>query len=288
MSQAATAPTSGSIDDLPFGPQDEPEDIFAILNSDPFAPAEPEPKAIPADPPAGPSQQPAAVEPAAPAAPTPDPVSTALERQTAILEQMAQNQQPVPQPQQPPAQDPRIALMQQYTLQVPPAVLQGLQSEDPAVVTQALQVMMAAPALAVHQRMEQLMTERLAQFEQQFTAKLQQTQTVAAKQAEMQKDFYGRYTGLNVPALRPVVVQAAQQLLASDPKWRNAQGYTPEFGDALAAHIAATVPQLATLVQRQAPAAPTPTPQPARQFNPGARPAQPSNEPDILSQLGIG
>lgn len=265
-------------------------DLAAVFSADPFK--EPAPAA-----PAAPAAQPAApaAPAAAPEAPAPqDQIQQALLQQGATLEQIAARlNQPPAQPAAP-QRDPREELMNAYRFNLVPEFMTALGSDDPVQRQQAVHLMMQVVATAAHVQMRQEFERRMGEMRQEMQTAWQnqatQATTLASKQDEMRKDFYGRYAHLDNPALRSIVRDTAIEL-AKLPHFRVNGGYTPALGDAIAERIHTLLPMLKP--NGAAPAPQTRQVQPAAplQFQAGTRPA-PAPQPDaeqaaILETIGF-
>jgi len=210
-------------------------------------------------------QQPAPT-PAAEAQPAPQALAApdVLSRLDAIQAQLAQ---PQTQPQTPTPPDP-YTTVPEYAFQIPDAVFQGLESEDPGVRRQATAVLAQGVARTVHASMMQTIKPLMVAMQENFPRLIQSHMINAEQQRTIQADFYGRHKDLDIPALKPVIAQIGVELAQKE----RVQQYTPEFGDRIALFVR-------QMVFKQQGAQPT-VPQPPQQFGGGARPAQPSNPND--------
>lgn len=271
------------------------EQVDALLSFDPFskkdAPAEPpaadaEAGEVPpaaADAETLPAEQGTGEPPAAPTAPaaqppTEDPEKVLLKQQ---LEQMQRDIAAMRQPQQPqqPPEDPNAAVPE-YAFNIPDALLEHLRSDNPAEVRAGVGALAQGVARTVHQTVMQQMASLVQTVVPQM---VNQGVTGAQMAREIFTDFYGTYKELNVPELRPMIVNVAQQV-ASEYR---ASTWSPQLRDEVARRVKAALAQpMAPAIPPSAPAAP----KPPTQFGggaarPAAAPAGSKTQEDIMKTL---
>lgn len=178
-----------------------------------------------------------------------------LETQSRLIEDM-QKAQAQPQPKDQPEED----QLPEYNFNVPPQLMQAIESEDPAVRKQGIESLLRGVAMAVHRNIRDesnaFQNKRLPDM---VNAMIQQS-TVAS---EVHRDFYGKYPELNQPHLRHLVQQVGAEIMQQT---RTTQ-WSPRLRDAIAARVKQVVqfgPQ---------PSAQPPAPVPPANF--GGTPRQP-------------
>ncbi len=152
-----------------------------------------------------------------------------LSNQIAALQAQATQAQAAPAPAAPapPTQAP------QYNMQVPPAILAGIASDDPNVQGAALNQLINGVAETVSTQVRGEMDNRFQQVPQQIQPMLAREQ----ENQRIQQDMYGTYPELN--GYREYVVAAAKQL---EPTYGTA--WSPQLRDAIAERVSPMVPGL--------------------------------------------
>lgn len=153
------------------------------------------------------------------AEPTIDPVTQQLlaqqQQQIALLQQQTQQQQVQATQQSEPTEADIIAdLVNQYAENINPALLEALRGDDPVKANQALSAVLAASNARVHYNlaaqvrdyMTNALTQQVPNYVQNEVQQSQQNQAV-------HNDFYGAHPDLNHPAVKPMVLRAAQQIM---------------------------------------------------------------------------
>lgn len=173
-----------------------------------------------------------------------------------------------------------------YQFEVNDKLMDNLYSEDAATRKQAMATLLAANNQAVHKtlgaQMFGLMRETLKQAVPHIIAMANTTQQQGGAQRQVRDDFYGKYPTLNVPQLKPFVMQVAQEMV----KEGKFQGWNEEFRDALGQRVTGML-QAAAGIAPQAQPAPTATPVPVAKppvlVQPRVAP-QPTEQPSQLAQ----
>lgn len=182
---------------------------------------------------------------ATPAAPAP----LSVEAQLAVIQSQLANPQPAAIPAATPtpvanqpaatatpaAPDAELStIMEAYNnFQVPPQLLDAINSDEPQTQAQGLQAIMIGVARAVTQQLHGHFAPQLAGVDERVQTNIQST----IQAQSVFNDFYGAYPALNNPQLLPVV-QATMQQMKLEPEFVNMQ-YGPQLRDALAARVAA-------------------------------------------------
>lgn len=208
---------------------------------------------------------------AQPAAPAENPEQALLKKQLADAQTLLQQyqqlhsaQSPAQQPAQPAGDG-----VPPYAFNVPPQLLQMLESEVPAERQQAVGAIMTGTARAVHQTM-------LGEFSkvlEGIPTLIQQAIQHNARSQQIFHDFYGKFPDLNIPALRPLVIGVAEQVV----KESGANEWSAQIRDVIGQRVMA-------MLGRAPQGAPAPAPTPAPIMAGGApRPAVSDNS--IASQI---
>ena len=157
-----------------------------------------------------------------------------------------------------------------YDFNIPDELLKQMDAADDATRKQALGNMLKGTAQAVDQRLRAEFGQQLQQLRQEIPQQAQQTVTQTAEAEQVKQDFFGNYPQLDRQELKPLIQNAAQQVLQET----NAQQWSPQLRDKIASRV--------NEVLRGAGAAPANAgngQQPPRQFGGGSRPnTQGSNE----------
>lgn len=173
-------------------------------------------------------------------------VADELQRRSAPQQQQAA-------PQQNDAEKLQQELLQKYQFQLPNAVYDQLEDDDPVKRRQAFNQVLGAVAMAAHQNVyQQVQSEMNTRFEN-----VPQTIQQALKQRdEAQKvftDFYGNNPDLNKPELYPFVQQVGQKVMQET----GINQWTPQLRDAVASRVrqvlGISAPQTQKQVQPQVP-----------------------------------
>lgn len=291
---AETAPTEHDFDET---------DVKRILEFDPFG-DEPQPKpaqqqapVVPtpqAQVPSADGQQPQGAQPALqavpPVTPAPQPKSeeselellkkSYAEAQAQLRMQQAQGAQPQ-QPAQPKSEAPDpLTHVPAYQYTVPPQLLAGLRSEDPAEQAGAVGALIQGVSQTVHQQVLGQMRQAFQTVPQMVYSQINTVRT----QQEVFQDFYGSYPELNRPELYPVVAQCGAALMQETGQMT----YSPQMKQAIAARVKQLLGMAAPVQQ------PTPAPAPSAPGPymsggaPAARPTapvRPSEEDDIANTI---
>ncbi len=250
----------------------EIEDIFRF---NPFQDAMDEKPPAEATPPGTP-QPPEAKPPAPVATPTVPPEVETLKQEVAALRALvAAGVNPAQAQQQPaqPQQEDFFKDIPQYPVQVPDQLFDAMNSEDVNTRRGALNALLSTHGRIVHAMVTRDMTARIAALVPQQVQQITQRQT---EERAVFDDFYTRHKDLNNPALRPMVVQVAAQVMQQ----QNSTQYTPQIGDIIAERTRSVLRQL--VPQASAPVVPN---GPAVvSVNTGVRPTErPQN--DVMSTL---
>ena len=212
-----------------------PEEVSDMLGKDPFAleddvtpvteggePApdesvvaptgEEEPAAI-AEP--GTTAEPAPVDEVVPAAVVPEsnPEMDLLRQQNALLQQRITGMESAQTPAAPVAEAPTAPSIPDYNFTMPVELQTLLNSEDPGERAQGMRHMMTGVARSVHQQIMGEVSQNLNSMQQSFGGVVQSTMTAQTERQAIFEDFYNNNTDLNNPALRPVIVNIAQQVM---------------------------------------------------------------------------
>lgn len=223
--------------------------------------------------------QPAAEAPAAQPAPQPaaqpSSLDVAAQRLVEAADRLQAPQQA--QPQNQPKDD-----IPAYLYDIPPQLLEKLDSENPADRATALQALVQGTARSVHIEVMKQINEVKAALPQIF----QQMTQAAEYRAQVRKDFYGAYPVLDNPNLAPVVGQVTAQVFAEMVASGQRPSWSPQVAKTIAERVFTAIPGL-----RQVPA-PAAQPQaqqtPPHVFTPGSRPAGGQSAADqIVDMLGL-
>jgi hypothetical protein len=159
-----------------------------------------------------------------------------------------------------------------YMFEIPDPLLEGLRSEDPGVQRAAYAHLIAGAAQEIHRQMQGTLSENLGPvIEQRLRATIQEE----SRRKAMHDDFYGTYKFLDVPRLKPMVAETANQVAA---EWRTSQ-WSPQMRDEVYRRVVESLRSVATA------AGGIPQPQgPPSVPASGAAPAAPT--PAVLGNLG--
>lgn len=261
---AAAPPASGN------APADG-ETLRAALMYDPFAeptppkgvgndPAQP-PTALPAAPPAAPPVAPVVAPPA-----PPDHLSVIAQG----VQHLLQTQQQSPPQGQQPSADPMADIdVPGYNFTIPDGMVAALAHEDPAVRKQGIGALIQGTAQNIHRVVFHAARQHIEREVPRMVAHAIQQDR---EQRVIFDDFYGTHKELNNPALHPLVVNVASQMM----RQQGFMGWTPQFRDAVAMQVkgilmastGASVPGPAPMLPAGSPPALPPSPPVVR---PGAR-----------------
>lgn len=207
---------------------------------------------------------------------------------TQLSQQMQQSagQQPGQQPgqsgQQPSGEAPQIEIPD-YAFNIPDELVGLLDSDNPAERKQGFAAMAQGLARTVHQVvMGAVQQTYIDPLPQQFQGMIEQQ--LQAK--EIFSDFYGKYSALNKPELRPLVIQTMQQVVQET----GAKQWSDSLRDTIGARVMGLIGQGVTTPPPKTPAKTPAQPTPA---GPGTRPAAPvvdqsANSSDDISQVVFG
>jgi hypothetical protein len=258
---------------------EEVNEIEAIVRYDPFAeqPEVAEPEPAPAEP-----EAPVA-EPEVPAAPVPNPSEVLAMQLAAQQKELLEKLTPKEEPKAPDAPA-------GFTAQVPPELVQALQSDNPQDVHNAVNHIVNGTAMLAYSRakaeFEQLLATQISTLRSSLPQLMTEHTTAVQTQEQARQVFYTAYPKLANPMVRPMVQSAAE---AVAQEWQQGNkpftGMTPEFAAAVAGKIAAG---LGIPIEAFAAEVPRVQQQPKPQaFNPAqsARPSNPS--PDPFAKIGL-
>lgn len=247
--QAAGSPPTPAQAQTPGQPQGSQQQLQA-----PATPGQPGAQQPDGGQQAQPGQQPV------PGTPTPEEKMRAMELELAEMRgrlaggPQAQQQNPGGQ-QQP--QGP-LDVLPSYAYNIPDQLQVGLNSEDPAVQKQALGALLQGVSQTVHRNLAQAVQQFIPHFIGQVVPQLVQGQLLSH---QIQTDFYGTYSELDNPAIKPMIAQVAHDIFTRT----GAQAWTPQLKQQIAQAVYQTL-------GRQMP---MPGQQPGQQFMP---------QPQILPQ----
>lgn len=271
--------------------QTEEDSLIETLRFDPFKdgpPATPPAKATPAAaspvvtpprvdgvqaPPAGAPGTPAGVAPQQPADANTQALALAAERLTTAADRLA-----TPQTQQPGA--PQADQIPPYLFDIPPQLMEAMNSENPQQRQAAVQHLVAGTARAVHTEVNKMIGE----LRQSFPQLIQQQLQAHTYRENVRRDFYSKYPMLDNPHLAPTVANITQQVMGEMVAQGQRPTWSPQMAQIIAERVFSVIPGLKP--QAQAPAPPPPRPQPPQIFTPGSRPVQGGGiEADIADTL---
>lgn len=242
-----TAPAADSNDGLSF------DQIDSILNFDPFNKEEAKGAPVVEDPPAeeeetlpaepakaeaqtAPAQESQTAEP--PPQPPEDSEKALLKQQLASM-QAALDALQKPQPQQNQPRQQEEFPVPEYNYNIPEPLIQHLQSENPAEVRAGIGALMQGLSQTVHRTVVKDLTDMMQHVVPQM---VRQGVDGANTAREIFTDFYGTHKDLNVPELRPLIVNTAQQV-ANEFR---ANSWTPQLRDETARRVKAVLAGHAT------------------------------------------
>lgn len=194
-----------------------------------------------------------------------------LSSQLAAMQQlMAQQHTSGPTQQQPQGQQQQAPEQPKFNVQVPPQLLELLDSEEPGHRAQGITALINGTAQVAY---EKAMADLRSEFEQKFEEV--QNNTVQTFQSQTQSeriasDFYGKYSDLSDPTFRPVVQAVAQELQNEYLAQGKPVAWSEQFRDQLALRVY----QKLRWQQPQAPnTQPAPRPKPPHTTGRNTRPA---------------
>lgn len=147
-------------------------------------------------------------------------------------------------------------------LDIPPALAEMLESEDPAERTQGMRYLASGAATAAVAHVKQMLAPI---FRQGLPRMIQQVVHQQETRKTVDQDFYGKFPQLNKPELHNFVLQVGREVAAETGK----KAWDGELRDAIGQRVIERLSSLLPVVQ---PAQPAATPAPTRRAAPPPTP----------------
>lgn len=160
-----------------------------------------------------------------------------------------------------------------YAFKINDKLMEALYAEAPETRAIALSQLLQANNQTVHRMVMKQAQEYVQNTLQSVIPQIVESAAggvhLQAEQRQVAQDFFGKYPELGNPALKPVVLNIAQEMINA----KDFKGWTPEFRDTLATRVKNTLSQVTGAAIPQAGASGQPASAQAPATQPAAQPA---------------
>ncbi len=186
--------------------------------------------------------------------------------------------------QKPQVEKPAEEAPPKYNLALPPQVLSMLRSEDPGEFANGMHTVINGIANKLHMDMQQQMQQVVAGLLQRMPEVVAEHHQATTTKEQVATDFFGKYTHLDLPAVKPLIQQIGIQVAQKRAAEGKSIAWSEELRDEIAEAVHVAVPQLrpAQVQQQQ-----QPKPKVPYVAGGGARPAptEPNEFADVLGSF---